>query len=74
MNQEHRIFIWHQFEQFEAAIFDKILTEDTKKESFKQLTKVVDLANGFSISTPEEREWMNNRLEEIAGQFPNLVN
>jgi hypothetical protein len=68
-----RVFIWHQFEQFEAACFDRSLKSETKKECFKTLNNVVDIANAFSICCCEDREWMNSRLEEIVEKFPELV-
>jgi hypothetical protein len=74
MSEHSRIFIWHQFEQFEAACFDRHLKLETKKECFKHLNNVVDIANAFSICCPEDRGWMNERLEELVEEFPELVN
>lgn len=68
-----RIFVWHQFEQFEAACLDVTLKIETKKGCFKFLNEVVDMANAFSICDSGDREWMNSRLEEIVERFPELI-
>ena len=68
-----RIFIWHQFEQFEAGCFDMILRLETRQSCFKQLNNVVDTANAFSICCCADRDWMMGRLQELAEKFPELV-
>lgn len=70
---KNAIFMWHHFEQHEAAIFDKVLTKETKKRSFIELTKIVDLVNDHELLTKEDRLWMMDRIEDIVTQLPELI-
>ena len=67
------IFIWHHFEQQEAAIFDKLISMNTKRKCFVEMNKLIDISQGHGLVSEKNIEWMTDRVGEIAGLFPELI-
>lgn len=72
-DKNNRIFVWHWFEQWEAFSLDIRNELIVRKRNFQYLTIHVDMIEECCICTDVDREWMFERVEEIATIFPELV-